>query len=265
VFVLICYGVVWSMRTPERANRLLVALSIVPATVLSLLLLNAQAVTSVTTERDLKALELLLVSDLSPKEFLFGKLGGVFYNSKEIIIPPLLLVGALAWWGYIGWETWLYLEIALIVLIVFTATLGIHIALHRENTRLAIGQSLGTIFFLFVGTLICIYLILVSGRFEQQWTSFIFFLAIGIGGLWVILGGTHPSAAITLAAVACPLAVFYTVTGVLIGDPRTGKEGDPLWPFLVISSAFAFTVAAMLVPLLSEFDVALGYKTPAEE
>jgi hypothetical protein len=55
------------------------------------------------------------------------------------------------------------------------------------------------------------------------------------------------------------------VTSVIIGDPRTGRAGDPLWPFLVISSAFAFTVAAMLVPLLSEFDVALGYKTPAEE
>jgi hypothetical protein len=29
-------------------------------------------------------------------------------------------------------------------------------------------------------------------------------------------------------------------------------------PFLVIGGAFSFTVAAMLVPLLSEFDVALG-------
>jgi ABC-type transport system involved in multi-copper enzyme maturation permease subunit len=265
VFGLICYGVVWELPAPERANRLAVALSLVPVTVLSLLLLNAQAVTSVTTERDLKALELLLVSDLTPREFLFGKLGGVFYNAKEIVLPPLLLTLAFAWWGYVGWETCLYLEIALIVLLAFTATLGLHIALRKENTRLAIGQSLGTIFFLFIGTLISIYLILVSGRFEEQWTSFVFFLAIGIGGLWVILGGTHPSAAITVASIACPLGMFYTVTSVLIGDPRTGKAGDPLWPFLVVSSAFGFTVAAMLVPLLSEFDVALGYKTPAEE
>jgi hypothetical protein len=36
-------------------------------------------------------------------------------------------------------------------------------------------------------------------------------------------------------------------------------------PFLVISSAFGFTVAAMLVPVLSEFEVALGYTAPAEE
>jgi len=265
VFGLICYGVVWDLPAPDRTNRLTIALSLVPVTVLSLLLLNAQAVTSVTTERDLKALELLLVSDLTPKEFLFGKLGGVFYNTKEIVLPPLLLTLAFAWWRYIGWETFLYVEIALVVLLVFTATLGLHIALRKENTRIAIGQSLGTIFILFIGTLISIYLILVSGRFEEQWTSFVFFLAIGIGGLWVILGGSNPSAAITVASVACPLGMFYTVTSVLIGDPRTGQAGDPLWPFLVISSAFGFTVAAMLVPLLSEFDVALGYKTPAEE
>src|SRR5262249_15484832 len=158
----------------------------------------------------------------TPKEFLFGKLGGVFYNTKEIVLPPLIVVAVLAWWGYIGWETWLYLEIALLVLLGFTATLGVHIALRKENSRLAIGQSLGTIFFLFIGTLICIYLIIVSGRFEEQWTSFILFLAIGIGGLLVILGGSHPSAAITLASFSCPPAVFYTVTSVMIGDPRTG-------------------------------------------
>jgi hypothetical protein len=29
-------------------------------------------------------------------------------------------------------------------------------------------------------------------------------------------------------------------------------------PFVVMTAAFGFTVAAMLVPLVSEFDVALG-------
>jgi hypothetical protein len=32
-------------------------------------------------------------------------------------------------------------------------------------------------------------------------------------------------------------------------------------PFLVISGAFGFTIAAMLIPLISEFDVALGRTT----
>ena len=50
--------------------------------------------------------------------------------------------------------------------------LGLHVALRTENSRLAIINTLGTVFFLSVGTLICIYLILINGRFEYQWLSF---------------------------------------------------------------------------------------------
>jgi hypothetical protein len=105
----------------------------------------------------------------------------------------------------------------------------------------------------------------VSGGFGVQWTSFILYVVIGIGGFYLVLAGKRPSVALSLAAGWCPPAIFYVVLNVLIGDPRTGGSGDPLIPFVVLTSAFGFTVAAMLVPLLSEFDVALGYKTPAEE
>jgi ABC-type Na+ efflux pump permease subunit len=50
-----------------------------------MVLVNALAVTSVTNERDGQALDLLLVSDLSPGEFVFGKLGGVFWVTKEMV------------------------------------------------------------------------------------------------------------------------------------------------------------------------------------
>ena len=41
--------------------------------------------------RDGGALDILLVTDISPQEFVFGKLLGVVYNTKEYLIPPLLL------------------------------------------------------------------------------------------------------------------------------------------------------------------------------
>jgi len=260
----------WAYRSlpatgPGTAHRLLPALGLVPTVVLSLLLLNAQAVTAITSERDLRSLDLLLATDLTPREFIFGKLGGVFYNSKEIALLPFLLALAYAFAGYITLESLFYIVVALGVLMVFTAVMGLHVALHTVNTRLAIGLSLGTVFFLFVGTLLCIFLLLISGRFEAQWTSFILFLAIGIGGLWLVLGGNKPSVALGIAAWACPLGVFYAVTNILIEDPFSGRAGDPLRSFLVVSGAFGFTVAAMLVPLLSEFEVAMGYSTPAEE
>ena len=52
---------------------------------------------------------------------------------------------------------------------------------------------------------------------------------------------------------------------VLVGKPGTVESSDPLMPFFVLAAAFGFTLFAMLVPLLSEFDVALGRTTGANE
>jgi len=59
------------------------------------------------------------------------------------------------------------------ILVAFTMVLGLHVALRNEKSRLAILNTLATVFFLSIGTLICIYLILINGRFEYQWFSFI--------------------------------------------------------------------------------------------
>ena len=66
------------------------------------------------------------------------------------------------------------------------------------------------------------------------------------------------SAAITLASVFCPLAMFYCVVTILIAKPGTEESADPLLPFLFLGGSFGLAIAAMLVPLLAEFDVALG-------
>ena len=80
------------------------ATALIALLLLSLVLVNAQAVTSMTTERDGRSLDLLLVTDLSPKEIIFGKLGGVFYNTKEMVVLPVVLCGYLGWAGILGLE-----------------------------------------------------------------------------------------------------------------------------------------------------------------
>jgi len=122
-----------------------------------------------------------------------------------------------------------------------------------------VAHTLATIFFLSVGTMICIYLIVINrGSFANQWISFLLFLILGIGGLLYVLSADRPAAALTAASVVCPLAVFYCVVNILIAKPGTDESADPLMPFLLLAGAFGFTVSAMLVPLLSEFDVTLG-------
>ena len=148
---------------------------------------------------------------------------------------------------------------ALIVLFAFVTVLGIHVSLRIPVSRHAIANTLGTVFFLSVGTLISIYLIVINGgSFANQWVSFIAFLVVGIGGLLYVLSARPAFTAITLASVCCPLAMFYCVVTVLIAKPGTDESADPLLPFLFLGGSFGLAIAAMLIPLLAEFDVALG-------
>jgi len=80
----------------------------------------------------------------------------------------------------------------------------------------------------------------------------------GIGGLWYLLSGDRPSGALLTASFLCPLSVLYAVMTVLVGRPGSQESADPVVPFLVLLGSFGFALAAMLVPLLSEFDVAMG-------
>jgi ABC-type transport system involved in multi-copper enzyme maturation permease subunit len=269
---IICYSSLAPLIQRGQRGPFEAAYGLVPVSVLSMLLVAAQAATSITSERDTGALDLLLVTDLSPGEFIFGKIGGVIYNTKEYLLPPLILAGVYAWYGAMAtppaghpdfaasmnfWSFFFFLLSAL-VLLAFAMVLGIHVALRAPNSRSAILYTLSTIFFLSVGTLVCVALILINRRFEYQWTSFVFFAAAGVGGLLWVLNFGRPSRALTMAAWFCPAAVLYTVLDVVVAKPGSQESADPAMPFLVIGGAFGFTVVAMLVPLLSEFDVALG-------
>ena len=281
VLALIVLFAAEALNAPGGRPAFAAAYGLVPVAVLSFLLVSAQAVTSVTSERDTGALDVLLVTDVSPREFVFGKALGVIYNTKEYLVPPLLMV---AWYALAGQFTRpdpdagalanlstnaapsLAVATAMVVLFAFVLVLGLHVALRLVNSRLAVVNTLGTVFFISVGTLICIYLIVINGgSFGSQWLSFIAFIALGVGGLWWVLSADRPSPALSLGSFLCPVAMFYCVVNVMIARPGTEESADPLVPLLTLVAAFGFTIAAMLVPLLSEFDVALGRTTAAYE
>lgn len=243
--------------SPAGLSRNAAAGALAPLCVLSLVLVNAQAVTSLTTERDGRALDLLLVTDLTPPEFIYGKLGGIFYNTKEMILAPLLLCGYLWWCELLSLENLLYLWGGLAVLYCFAAMLGLHAGMHYENSRSAIGVSLGTVFFLFLGIATCLRIMVAfSGSFQVQLQPFLAFMLGGGVGLYVALGARTPSAAIAVASLLCPFATFYAITSFLL-DYTLGV-------FLVTAGMYGFATAAMLMPAIYEFDVATG-RTTVEE
>jgi ABC-type transport system involved in multi-copper enzyme maturation permease subunit len=256
LFGLAAFSLHWVMRTDQLTAHSGGAVALVLLFLLSLVLVNAQAVTSMTSERDGRALDLLLVTDLTPKEIVFGKLGGAFYNTKEMVMLPMLLCVYLCTSGALSLENLLYLLGGLAVLYIFVAMLGIHAGMIYANSQGAIGTSLGTVFFLFVGVYICMQMIgAFSGSFQVQLIPFFVLIVIGGVGLYVSLGVRNPSTAIGLASFLCPLATFYAITSFLFEPPYT------LAVFLVTVVAYGFATAAMLVPAIHEFDVATGRTT----
>ncbi len=244
-------------HSPEEVSLARGAAALLPMLLLSLVLVNAQAVTALTAERDTKALDLLLVSDITPKEFVFGKLGGIFYNTKEIVLLTMLLCGYLGWQAVISWENVAYLCIGMGVLYVFVAVLGLHAGLIYENSRSAIATSLGTVFFLFVGVATCMRIMIAfSGSFNAQLQPFLAFMVGGGLSLYMTLGAKNPSRAICTASFACPLATFYSITNFLRGD-----QGDMLIVLMITAGAYGFTTAAILIPAIYEFDETTGRTT----
>ena len=247
-----------SGQSAEGLATMNAVLVLVPLFVLSLVLINAQAVTSVTTERDIRALDLLLVTDLSAREFVFGKLGGVFYNTKEMVLMPMALCVYLWAAGALGTENLVYLLGGLLVMDAFVAMLGIHSGMSYGNSRVAIGVSLGTVFFLFVGIATCMRMMIAfSGSFHVQIQPFLAFMLGGGVGLYAALGSRNPSLAIGIASVLAPIATFWAITSFLLQYT--------LSVFLVTLFTYGFATAAMLVPAISEFDVAKGRTAGGEE
>lgn len=258
LFALAAASLVVPLFQGEVITRATGVTALAPLFLLSVVLVNAQAVTSITSERDARALDLLLVSDLTPKEIVYGKLGGVFYNTKEMVVLPLLLCAYLWLAGAIRFENFLYLTGGLGVVYAFSAMLGVHVGMHYANSRTAIATSLGTVFFLFLGVATCMWMMIAfSGSFEAQLQPFLAFMVGGGVGLYVALGARNPSPAIGLASFACPFATFYAITSFFL-DYTLGV-------FLVTAAAYGFATAAMLIPAIYEFDVATGRTTIAEQ
>jgi ABC-type transport system involved in multi-copper enzyme maturation permease subunit len=253
------FAVLYLVRSPSDGGLVLGMISplgfaFVALGLIALMLVNTQAVTSLTTERDAKTLELLLVTDITAKEFIYGKLGGVLYNTKEIILVPLALIGYYVTQGHVTWENCAYLVIGFLLLVAFSAMLGLHSGLSFENSRSAIANSLGTMFFLFIGIFICMMLIVEArSSFALQLPSFLVFIIGGSIGLGASLMHKNPSPALTLSAAILPFLTFYAITGFLLNET--------LGVLLALAGAYGFTTIAMLVPSVSEFDVALGRTT----
>jgi ABC-type transport system involved in multi-copper enzyme maturation permease subunit len=253
LFAVAVAGVAAEARA-ARPDRLAVAVAVVPMALASLLAVTALAVTSVTIERDRGTFDLLLVSDLEPAEFVWGKLWGVLLAAREIVLLPLALCAALVALGIATPEHGLYLAGGLAVLLFFAAVLGLYAGLSHAVSRRAIAVALGTVAFLFVGVATAMRIMVAFGAsFELQLAPFLAVIVGGAIGLYAALSARNPSPAVGWASALLPALTFVALTGFL--------QGSTLQVFLVVCVAYGFATLALLVPAIGAFDLLTGRTT----
>ena len=267
LFAVAMFGLYWSVESGVALQRSRLNEELIPAAtkilapffVISLIMINALAVNSITNERDGQALDLLLVTQITPAQFLTGKLLGVLYVTKEMVALPLALCVYLWWQGGLSGENLAYVLIGLATMIVFVTMLGIHCGMIHAQSRGAIATSLGTVFFLFLGVVMCMLVMLsFRGSFASQLPPFLVIILGGGLGLFSALGVRNPSPAIALASFGLPFLTFFAITSFIL-------RNQELSVFSVIVVAYGFATAAMIIPALSEFDFALGRTRVAED
>ena len=242
---------IMSEARAESPDRFAVAVAVIPMALASLLAVTALAVTSITTERDRGSLDLLLVSDLEPKEFIWGKLFGALAVAREVVVLPLLLCIALIASGIASVENGCYLLLGTAILLFFSAVLGIHIGLSYPSSRRAIAIGLGTVAFLFIGVATAMRIMVAFGSsFELQLAPFLAVIVGGGIGLYAALSARNPSPAIGWASAILPALTFVGITSFL--------QGNTLQVLLVATAAYGFTTIALLVPAIGAFDLLTG-------
>jgi ABC-type transport system involved in multi-copper enzyme maturation permease subunit len=250
IFAAAVAGIVAAARA-DRPDRLAVAAAIVPVMLASLLAVTALAVTSVTAERDRGTLDLLLVSDLEPGEFVWGKLLGVIAAAREIVFLPLLLCLALVPPGIATAEHGGSLVLGLGVLVFFAAVLGLYTGLCHGSSRRAIAVALGIVAFLSIGVATAMRIMVAfGGSFELQLAPFLAVIVGGAVGLYAALSARNPSPAVGWASALLPVLTFVAITGFL--------QGSSLQVLLVVLAAYGFATLALLIPAITAFDLLTG-------
>ncbi|MEM9942204.1 MAG: hypothetical protein AAF939_11620 [Planctomycetota bacterium] len=248
VYSLVSSGVATRVTGDVGVTIPAIARPLAPFILVSIVMVNALAVTSITTERDGRALDLLRVTDISPREFLFGKLLGVLYVVSDMILLPILICGYLAYNQAMTVENFSYLVVGLSFLYVFVTMLGIHAGMSYSSSRQAITISLGTVFFLFLGVVTSMAMMIsFTGNVEAQLGPFLAVIVGGAIGLYVSLGRNTPSTAMVIASGLLPIAMFYSITSLLLEKFLSA--------LIVFCFTYGWATTAMMIPRLSEFIV----------
>ena len=116
---------------------------------------------------------------------------------------------------------------------------------------LGLAESIGSLLMPSISLYVCMILILQArASFALQLPSFLVFILGGAIALIGALAQRNQAPALYLASSILPFATFYAITTFLLGQMFE--------VCVAVTAAYGFTIIAMLIPAVSEFDVALS-------
>ena len=259
--LLFALGVAFFLNLAQgMENPLAQMLCLIPVglAILSLVLINAQGVTALTSERDTGALDLLLVTELTPKEFIYGKLYGILYNSKEMIALPISGRDFLWWSDWLTGENLVFFLIDYLLLLPLLGharpALRDHLHQQPDGRRQQPGHDL-----LSDGRhpALCVPDRPERPRVRPATAQLPDLHRRRQRGALRLARGQEPVAAIALVSLLTPFWTFYCIISLI--------NGDMMAAFLFSAGIYGFALLAMLVPAVSDFDIALGGRTRSRD
>ncbi len=192
------------------------------------------------------------MSELSPKEFIYGKLYGVLYNSKEMIALPVLTAIGMFVLGIFSGENLVLFLIDFLLLVPFRGNARTARRDHVHQQPHCGGQQPGDDLLPHGRHLALCVLDRAQQPGIRPPTPELHDLHRGRQrrALWLAWGQESVATRSHLSRLLTPFWTFYCIISLV--------NGDVMAAFLVSAGVYGFAILAMLVPAVGDFDIALG-------
>ena len=155
---------------PQGAVTLYIVMAIIQA-ILLMFIVPSLTATSICSEREKQTLDILLSTRLSPFQIIFGKLSA---SSLKVIMLVVCTIPLYAICGLIGGvklSNILLLTGSFIINTIFVGSIGVFISAYSKTSKAATALTYGLVLFIFVGTIVIAYIILMLNSYRGGYNA----------------------------------------------------------------------------------------------
>jgi hypothetical protein len=226
------------------------------------LFVPSYSATAITSERETKTYESLVLSDMSATRIILGKFFAYFGSTVLILIAVSPVISIAFLFGGVPPLGVMVAFVSTLVLLAVAASFGIAISARVESTRMAI---LAAVMFLAPSLMLLVFDLALGDQARSQWsTSFgegPFWFALALPELWKQLDAVISIVIFPLAIAGC--ATWFLLASAVVGIRHPGEDRSTplkLWA-AVTAPAVGLVVGGTPALLDSGSDMDVGVAT----